>query len=273
MKTNYTKDILKLKLPLIENESSLHKLPMVVSSKILGSGMFGTVFKTEDKNIVFKLTSDQEEINFIKNIIDKPKPEGIVKYYHIFDTGKCNVWGIWRQACVTTGLRTGWNKKEVPLQLLYMGESLGKSITHREATIALHTFKTCAELIFSSKYKNDIASIKRSEVTKSLEDVYVNKSINMLVTVNNNKCVISKVLSFSGKNRITHAMSACLSISKFIEKETIVSDIGEALRFYMKKGFLISDTHGSNMGVVETGEGDTWSIFDPGRVISIPPIY
>lgn len=97
------KDARKHKLPIPSREKESKKLPE------LGCGHYGCVYATGKENVVFKLTSDPDEIRFIDAASKLGGyPDGIVQYYATVPVvgkfRKRNVLGIWREAATKVGL-------------------------------------------------------------------------------------------------------------------------------------------------------------------------
>lgn len=78
-----------------------------VSAEIaqLGCGVYGCVMPTSDPKVVLKVTSDDTEVDFVRQILPKVAPVGITTYYATLDLGRAlvahkqrPVFGLWREA-------------------------------------------------------------------------------------------------------------------------------------------------------------------------------
>jgi hypothetical protein len=76
----------------------------------LGCGVYGCVLPTHDPAVVCKLTTDDTEVELVRDVLPRVCPAGITAYYATADLGTANVarakrplFGLWREAASDIG--------------------------------------------------------------------------------------------------------------------------------------------------------------------------
>ena len=212
-------------------------LPIATGKKFkeYGCGAYGCVYPTNDPNIVFKLTTDGTEANFINfmRLRGYDWPEGLVRYWAILPLDatyrKRKAWALWR----TFAEQVGRPRQDA------LSKDLGfvRSMT-RELRI-LDDFQYSADKARSS--------IKKSKHPQKLIADALSK---------NPKTVAGR--NVAGQLRMATNDANTLMSGEHLYK------VGEALITLLTEyNILLADVHEGNIGQV-AGE---WVITDPGHAV------
>jgi len=237
----------------------------------LGCGHYGCVIDTEDPGIVFKLTSDPTEAEFIQLAEPLGWPEGIVKYYAIvpldFTFRKRTVFAIWREEAFDVGQLSpgyGADNRDYEVRL------------RREFELQLLRYKDHAAR-FRDGFKKSKDPQALLEKSKQLEDWawdYISEYSDMAVdgrpsSPYGNYPRNYSIDNFRGAERMALSWRACQYIAEMMGSTDMMQYVGEAFGFYMDNGFLLADVHIGNVGKVarEDYYKPIWVITDPGHVV------
>lgn len=228
----------------------------------LGCGHYGCVMETSDPTIVFKLTSDPTEAEFIQLAKPLGWPNGIVRYYAImpldFTFRRRTVYAIWREAAFDVGglqPRYGFDRQDYELRSR-------QDFTHNLTAFKENAARFRDQLKRSKKPDALWAEAKRLEQwawnNVGLEDAQGAWGFRY---INNQR----------GAYRLAASYRACAVIAETMEHTYLSDLVGGAFSFYMDNGFLLADVHAGNVGRVnredyDPGEGP-WVITDPGHVV------
>jgi hypothetical protein len=233
-------------------------LPMPDMDRELGVGHYGAVYATDDDSIVFKVTSDPSEGEFIKAASLLDWPEGIVKYKAIIDFEGIHedrpTFGIWREAAFNVGLpqRGGWDKSAEAEELHKFSTQLGAfQTTAKNARYALLTLS-----------KDPSATV---EEARELKD-WAEKKRGLYYRMN---------MEGPMKFYASPAQRLALSINwgrhelGLLSMNPSGSYVAEALLFYLDHDIILADVHGENVGLVARGPNLDliWVITDPGHAL------
>jgi hypothetical protein len=237
------------------------------SPQELGAGSYGAVYATEDPDVVFKVTSDSTEVNFIRAAMKIGHwPEGIVKYKAVIDFPekfrKRDTFGIWREAAFPVGLQDGMDYvkttyDEVELQEFnfYLRWFLAN------AGIARDTLK---------RVKNPAKTYEDSKRYKQWAWDNIGPAEAKPPWKYFGQRTVFFAESFKGAQRVAAALRACEVIAEEMGSTAKMNYVGDALGFYLNNGILLADVHGDNVGMVDRGEdyvGRIWVITDPGHAV------
>lgn len=251
------------------------KMPMPVregqakSFAELGCGVYGCVYPTADESVVFKLTSDPDEIRFVEAAMAIGDfPDGIVRYYAtapmLGKYRKRDVVGIWREAAVEVGLPT----------YLARATSNDERMFNRAGDLLMQ-FKDLAYLVkqYAMKRPDKVREIKMGEIPDFEPEDF---KIDWYSSDRYRYKAQRRAANLRGADRVRYCLNACRYLAESMVNDQLMYHIGEALLFYMAKGILLADVHRNNVGKVvrpEMAREPIWVITDPGHAVSIPPVW
>lgn len=226
-----------------------------------GCGHYGCVIPTGDSEIVFKLTSDSSEAEFIRLAEPLGWPEGIVKYFAIvpldFTFRKRTVFAIWREAAFNVG-------------------ELYEDRSAKEFARNLNIFRDHASR-FRGQLKHSKNPEKLWEEARRLDQwAWDNFSVEQAKEKRRGRYGDRGFSYFypafqylRGAQRLAASWRACEVIAEQMESTELSDLVGAALGFYMEQGFLLADVHEGNVGQVkrEDYRSMPWVITDPGHVV------
>jgi hypothetical protein len=250
------------------------KMPMPVregqakSFAELGCGRYGCVYPTSDESVVFKLTSDPDEIRFVEAAMAIGDfPAGIVRYYAtapmLGKYRKRDVIGIWREAAVEVGMPTYYGSPKTTDEQMF-----------NRATDLLMGFKNLAHMVkvYAKKHPN----VRRTNLGTSHDFSPEDFKIDWFTKTKYRSAAEREAGSLHGVNRVRYCLDACRYLAELMVNDRLLYYIGEALLFYMTKGILLADVHRGNVGQVvreDLAREPIWVITDPGHAVSVPPIW
>jgi hypothetical protein len=262
---------LKQSWPTIESAG----LPLPVMSgkwkfEELGCGHYGCVIPTTDESIVFKLTSDPTEAEFIQLAAPLGWPDGIVTYYKIieldFTYRKRTVFAIWRQAAFNVGelLRgIGYRRRS---DMDYEDRARHEFADHLVA-FSVHA-GTYRDILKRSKNAQKLFN----ESQRYIQWAWDNFSTDEAKGEIGGPLGVRHWPAFShyrGAYKLAALWRACEVMAELMEHTYLSDNVGGALGFYMENKFLLADVHLGNIGQVkhEDYDGMYWAITDPGHVV------
>lgn len=166
-------------------------LPTGISEdEYLGYGSFGCVFKTNDDGVVFKITTDISEYDFVGYLMrSKKKFSGIVKYFSAIEIKSVistdRMFVMWRESAHAIGYRF-----DGATSLKFTGDSIygltkdGKTprksaflISLSEEISNMNQSESMSPVEFLASelnyYHSKISRLQKSEIRKSLLDLFV----------------------------------------------------------------------------------------------------
>jgi hypothetical protein len=231
----------------------------------LGAGSYGAVYSTTDPGMVFKVTSDKTEADFIRAALKIGEwPAGIVTYHEVIafpeKFRKRDTFGIWRESAILVGLQDGMEEaettyEEIQLQefnsyLRWFGSNAGF------ARDTLKRAKDPANMIKEAREWQQWAydTVGPAEATPPWR-------------WGNTMRFYAE--DFKGAQRVAAALRACEIISQNMGSTDKMSYVGKALEFYLDRGILLADVHHDNVGLVEREDfyEPIWVITDPGHAV------
>ncbi len=222
-----------LPIPVTDNEELL--FPGCDLGDYLGAGHYGVVYPTEDKEVVFKLTSDESEAHFIQLAINLRKedidPPGIVRYDAVVATkskrakfGK--VYAIWRENAIDTGL------EGISRDANRMASLLREARVHAHK-IWITTRAKQKSLKQAAPYWDWLSRELKDEESLLSENLFEYR--NVVLTLKNDSLVAYYV--------------------------------ADAMEDYLYAGIVLADLHAGNVGFVR--RTDSAVITDPGRAVTL----
>jgi hypothetical protein len=259
---------------------------------MLGCGHYGCVFALPDPDVVLKVTSDPTEVAFIQRAMQIAEagrsgedwPEGIVKYYAIFEVEaktfrKRKVFAIWREAAVSTGLSLSNHT--------IFGFNFGKLTYEQSSEIEfgrqLRQFQLHAERVQKTvrsitQRRGDEAKQRFMVKVRKLDqwawdyvgpDDYEGSRDPYAYGKR------SRLDGLHGEYKVAASLRACAIIAELMEHTYLSDLVGGALGFYLERGLLLADLHSANVGRVVRSEyggrpdETVWVITDPGHAVEL----
>lgn len=241
-----------------------------VSIQAFGCGVYGCVAPTSTDGVVFKLTTDPSEIEFIQAAIKIGEwPDGIVRYHRVLKLqgvyhGR-EAYAIWREAAYNVG--EGWFAKAIK-------DDYARYERNRFMK-RLEEFKGCASYI-----REAIARGRKAvdEVARLNDWAWNNISEEDLEWKpfpsgrGYDVWQMSFVARHKGAYRYAAAWRLVHIIAEMMGSEPGGYKVGEALQFYLERGMLLCDVHANNIGEVrrEDYREPVLAITDPGHLVVVP---
>jgi len=223
-------------------------------------GHYGCVFPTSRKDIVFKITSDPTEAEFIAlaTLMGDFHP-GMVRYYDIARISGAHdgkpVYAIVREACESVGKIKNFadGQKSDELRSFYFS-----------LIECLRAFKDAA--------KEARAILRSASSTSGLLTQIASPNAGRASTVQILATAVKIVYEVpipSPAERFVASIKACRALASVMEHNPVGALIGGALRFYTDHGLLLADVHLGNVGLAKRGSRQEWIITDPGHLVRI----
>ena len=234
-------------------------------AKELGCGSYGCVYQTEDPGVVFKLSSDSTEGEFIQLAEPWGWPEGIVQYHGIIELDTTHrrrpVFALWREAAQTVGLYNvqPLTRYENDAQEQF---ALWLASFSRHAGFIRARLRQRPHMWEQSKQYR-----RRAWDHVGIEDARLNRTMFLV------GAGTTRLDRVAGPEGIAMRWRACEIAAELMEHTYLSDRVGGALRFYMEHGVLLADVHANNVGQVrrvydDEGSAYTpWVITDPGHAV------
>ncbi len=199
--------------------------------KELGAGAYGSVFKTEDPNVVLKLTSDESEAHFIQTAmhlyLKGVKSAGMVEYFGI---------GALREKHENHRVFVTWREYATEVEL-----PCGKSRVFEDFCFYVDAF-----LDKANRLRNRLFAAFHQYGTSAAYWRFVE----------NDEETQHFLEGLKGEAR------------QLANSSDAAKKVGDALGVYIDHGIVIADAHTGNIGAVERQSGrQTWTIVDPGHAV------
>lgn len=226
----------------------------------LGCGHYGCVFATYKPGMVFKISTDASEVEFVKTAMKLGEwPTGIVRYMAVLDlVGKHRkrpAFVVWREEAFDVGkIGVGPNPN-----------------AEREFKRYHDAYRNAAGYVREVSTRPGFAA-RLAEARANAEWTWDNVAWEDGLTR-----VIPrspKFMIYATSHRLAAALRICAICFELMEHTDYAPDVGSALGFYLDRGILLADVHMQNIGRV-TRDKDGYGpqtfivITDPGHAVFV----
>lgn len=215
-----------------------------------GAGHYGAVYPTQMPGIVCKITTDKSEAQFVANAISIGNwPEGIVKYYAIFQFKDKKY-------------------KRRPVYILWRDEVDPPQLTHakddqdRKMITMVHNVKDIAAWMRGMLLKG------KREIPEDYPD-YMQFDINDFARPSRALMWTCDFRRVSRPYKLAAGMEALRWGMRDQMDWSYAFNPGGAMWFYLENGMLLADVHSNNIMMGKDG----WVISDPGHMIELDNRY
>lgn len=228
---------------------------------ILGTGSYGSVYRTNTPGIVLKVTHDPDEVSFVMAAMEIGTwPAGMVRYYGIYrfdlpytegPEASMPAYALWREeapdpAALEQGLASGF-----PFEAVMDYVVLAQALRNRGR--GGRAKRQEALELGGRPWPEDLAKKAKAWAfgpARKWPDFPAEE----------------RALTPDELGALWWALRARLKklVLDPSPKESVLSAVAEALLFYMDNGILITDAHEDNFGVVDRDGEPTLAIRDPG---------
>jgi hypothetical protein len=232
----------------------------------LGCGHYGCVFATSEPGIVFKISTDPSEVEFVKAAMQIGDwPNGIVRYHAILDIKgahrKRPAFVVWREEAFDVGNVT--RPTDLP-------GGLGDDPRARAEWMRYHkAYRFAATYVRDTSLKPTWG--KRLKEARSYERWAWNNVIWEDGLPNEILGQHPTFTRYRTAQRLAAALRICHITFELMEHTNFAPDVGAALGFYLDHGILLADVHMNNVGHVtrrdDYGEHELIVITDPGHAV------
>jgi len=218
----------------------------------LGCGHYGCVFATEEPGIVFKISTDSSEVDFVKAAMKIGDwPTGIVRYHAVLDVqGKHrnrNVFVVWREEAFDVGkIGAGPDPRAQREFQRYHDAYRNAAMYVRELSVKPGFDRRLVEAKENERWSWDNV-IWEDGLHGSHEDRW--QGHQRVVGVP------PKFKRYATSQRLAAALRICEIAFEMMEHTNYAPDVGQALGFYLDHGILLADVHMQNVGKVMRDEG------------------
>lgn len=237
-----------------------------------GSGHYGTIYPTQIKGIVCKITTDASEARFVANALSIGKfPGGIVQYYHVISLKRRYknrpVYALWREEVQPPTLAGAPEKPDTMIftEILHSAKQVGAEI--RQTVLRASTTGYKLSQLYPRIAKAADMADHGDQPEYLTPDFSVlehqNATYKWLVDLNLKKPRLEAKLSALFYAFRTCAQNMHMSYA-FLP--------GAALEFYQNHDMILADVHGSNV-MKEIDGDDDWLISDPGHMVELSNRY
>jgi hypothetical protein len=234
----------------------------------LGCGHYGCVFATDEHGIVFKISTDPSEVEFVKAAMKLGDwPTGIVRYHAVLDVQgshrKRQAFVVWREEAFDVGkIGVGPNPGAQRDFQRYHDAYRNAAMYVRELSIKPGFDRKLAEARKNESWAwNHV--IWEDGLHSSHEDQW--QGARRIVGVP------PRFKRYSTYQRLAAALRICAITFELMEHTNYAPDVGAALGFYLDHGILLADVHMNNIGRVRRDEGYGVEvrivITDPGHAV------
>jgi len=242
---------------------------------IYGCGHYGCVFATGYSNVVFKITTDDNEARLSKYLSSlKNQPEGIVRYLGVYELPivymKRKVYVLWREEAFSVGNTPSYD---------LLSDSSSRTYDGRVARMfygRMNSFQAAA-----GEVRRILRSVKDSAKTLSYShrydrwarenyaaDEYATNDLYALDKENNSRVQLALAL-YKGPQRLALALQICRFQSEMIANEPLGTYVGQAMFDLLEEGVLLADVHMGNIGEARR-DGDVYMVItDPGHAVDL----
>lgn len=237
-------------MPLAEtatNQSS----KIVLEFEEYGCGVYGCVIPTQDRDVVFKVTSDTSEVEFFRDVLPTlgdPADLAIVTFYDSIDlVGEWKhrpIAGVWRESADQIG---------------YLAKAMGAipDLIHIQKDAAsmayhhLHHAKKDAPKVYAEALRQRERALEHLD---GVVDVAVMFKARMTAWEKSGIDILALLLAL-------HELTAeALAVTE------LLGPFGKTLLTCLEHGVVLGDVHADNLGLVVRGGEELWVVTDPGQV-------
>lgn len=234
----------------------------------LGRGSFGSVLKTDNPDIVIKITKDSGEAAVAKFCVENAENDelmnGIVQYYAVRSMGHMDgaeIYALWREKVDHVGV-TYWDTPRVHSALNNLGRLTNSYVKQELAQVSW--------LDGSSSWN---ATDDTELACRDYEAEY-NILSNLVLRDFDAGYLFATYADFisevDGIPWISRVLAAYNVICDYISYSRMTEAIGNTLIQLFNAGFILLDTYSNNLGTVRREGRETCVIFDPGYVVILP---
>jgi hypothetical protein len=248
-----------------------------------GSGHYGTIYPTQIKGIVCKITTDASEARFVANALSIGKfPRGIVKYYHVISLKRKYknrpVYALWREEVQPPTLADAPEKPDTKIftEILHSAKLVGAEI--RQTILRANSnglYPRIAKAVDMADHGDqpeyltpDFTTLERSQQTLN----WIKKLNGYRVSSNRWDLPNARRGSVP---RLEHKLSVLFYAFRTCAQNMHMSYAfapGAALEFYQNHDMILADVHSSNV-MREIDGDDDWLISDPGHMVELSNRY
>lgn len=268
-----------------------------------GCGNYGCVYPTSDPSIVFKITTDESEVEFIGLNSQLQAPAGVVKYYGVWrlegSSGRSTLkskrdrmYAIVREAADGIGSLREPSNRPLSAAEDAAPEDLAPFLvllrTFKEAASALRkliltsdfpsTFVDFA-IAYSQEHQvqpaqiqtvqNLVHAMRRGESVEGWN--LQQKEIDRVRQGKSrpDELVVRVVESQSALGQGASLLALLDDVAVRMGTGTVGKYVGQALRAYLLRDMLLADVHFKNVGLVKRQGKLVWAITDPGHLVRL----
>jgi hypothetical protein len=249
----------------------------------LGCGHYGCVYPTSDPKIVFKVTTDLTEANFVANYLklrdNGVQSLGVVQYYEIFGLPQRrfgrNMFVLWREEVPNVGCLDVGGIIEVRFHKKY-DTGYGDSYELREWNSFKNHLMHFKEKAHMAKR---IADRRAGSIPEDVYWAWMKDQIDHMWSTNDwTESQVMEAKREGSRNPYKFALFAQESVyfAQQMGSEYYGVNVGQALETYLEAGLFLADVHCGNIGLPNEEETDgrqTYApiITDPGHAILMNP--
>lgn len=221
----------------------------------LGCGHYGCVFATSNPGMVFKISTDASEVEFVKAAMKLGEwPTGIVRYMAVLDLAgshrKRPAFVVWREEAFDVGrIGIGPNPN-----------------AEREFKRYHDSYRNAAGYVREVSTRPGFAA-RLAEAKAKSDWAWDNVTWEDGIT--------ARLVQYSASQRLAAALRICAICFELMEHTDYAPDVGSALGFYLDRGILLADVHMQNIGRVTRDDPDGYGpqtfivITDPGHAVFV----
>ena len=234
----------------------------------LGCGHYGCVFSTSEPGIVFKISTDSSEVEFVKAALKiGDRPAGIVRYHAVLEVEgthrKRRAFVVWREEAFDVGHVS--RPADLP-------GGLGDDPRSRSEWLRYHK-----AYVFAARYVHETST--KATWAKRLDEARRHEGWAWKNVIWEDGLPVERLgfhpqfTRYLPSQRLAAALRICAISFELMEHTNFAPDVGGALGFYLDHGILLADVHLQNVGRVrrrdEYGEREIVVITDPGHAVFI----
>lgn len=225
-------------------------------AKEYGCGAYGCVLPTQKKDVVFKMTTDATEASFVASMLAmRGLPEGVVRYHAVVELpekkGRDRIFALWREEARDIGFLTKGAESLV-----------ADGISDAELRASLRSFK------------NGLANFKES--AEKVLEYYVQASMSRASVKAlesrmppTQELMASDPDALKGVQKALFYVGLCDYLARDMSQGFLGNTVGDALHFFIERGYVLADVHFNNVGIVDRSDGAAIVITDPGHAVPL----
>lgn len=231
--------------------------------ELASCGHYGCVYSTHTPGVVFKLTSDLTEAEFVAYAMKLGEwPAGMVRYHQIAALG---VWPSARgKDPKDHELFALWREEAFDIGAALRRSEAGKTPPQEEELLDwidkyLHLARPVWEWIVR---ENDASKAFVRQVDK--RRAWAEETVQRAKT-------FAGAMGVAREEADKTAMhiAVCRAMAKIMGQLDYGATVGDAFSFYLDRGVIFADVHANNIGTVRRGANEILAITDPGRAAPV----